>query len=90
MVRAELALREVRRDLILRKDFLLADTSMEVVLGMLFFPLSDTDMGLQRACLKELHNTETMTFDQHQVIKLICLLSLSTYRVYLAFLKVVC
>ena len=39
---------------------MLADTSTEVVLGMLFFPLSDVDMGLQRACLEELHNAEVM------------------------------
>ena len=29
-------------------------------LECLSFPLSDADMGLQRACLEELHNAETM------------------------------
>ncbi len=89
MVRAELTLREARRDLILGRDFLLANTSMEVVLGMLFFPFSNADMGLQRACLKELYNAKTMPFDQHQVIKLIRLSSLSVYQVRLVFLEVI-
>ena len=40
---------------------------MEMVLGMPFFPLSDADRGLQRACLKELHNAEVMSFGHHQV-----------------------
>lgn len=39
---------------------------MVVVLGMPFFPLSDADMGLQRACLEELHNAEAMPFGRHQ------------------------
>ena len=45
---------------------LLAGTSMEVVLGMLFLPLSNADMGLQRACLEELHNAVAMLFGRHQ------------------------
>lgn len=36
-----------------------------VVLGMFFLPLSDADMGLQRACLEELHNAEVMPLDHH-------------------------
>ena len=46
---------------------MLAGTSIEVVLGMPFLPLSDADMGLQRACLEELHNAEVMLFGHHQV-----------------------
>lgn len=65
MVKVELTLRKARRDLIFRGDFLLADTSMELVLRMLFFPLYNANIGLQRACLKELHNIKTMFFDQH-------------------------
>ena len=45
---------------------MLADTSMEVVLGMSFLLLSDADMGLRRASLEELHNAEAMPFDCHQ------------------------
>ena len=66
MVRAELASRQAGKDLILGRDILLADTSIEVVLGILFLPLSDADMGLQRACLEELHNAEAIPFGHHQ------------------------
>ena len=48
-------------------DFWLADTRMEVVLAMLFFLLSDTDIGLQRGCLEELYNAEAMPFGHYQV-----------------------
>lgn len=89
MVRAKLALRKAKRDLILEGDFILANTNMEVVLGMLIFLLSDVDMGLQRAYLKELHNVETMLFDRHQVIKFIRFSNLFAYRVCPAFLKAV-
>ena len=54
MVRADF----VWKDLILGGDFLLVDTSMEVVLGILFCPLSDANMDLQRPCLEELQKTE--------------------------------
>lgn len=40
-------------DLILRRDFVLADTSKKVVLGMPFLPFSDADVSLSRACLEE-------------------------------------
>lgn len=45
---------------------MLANTSIEVVLGMSFFPLSIVDIGLPRACLLELHNAEAMPIG-HQV-----------------------
>ena len=35
-------------------------TSMEVVRGIPFVPLSDADMGLQKSCLGESHNVEVM------------------------------
>lgn len=35
---------------------------MEVVLEIPYFPFSDVDMGIQRACSKELHNAEAMPF----------------------------
>ena len=39
---------------------------MDVVLGIPFFFLSDADMGLQKACLLELHNAEGMPFGRYQ------------------------
>ncbi len=41
---------------------MLADTSMEMVLGIPFLPLSDADMGLQRAFLVESQTAEAMPF----------------------------
>ena len=58
MFRADFVSRQARKDLILGGDFVLVDTSMEVVLGILFCPLSDANMDLQRPCLEELHKTE--------------------------------
>lgn len=40
----------------------MADTSMEVVLRIPFFPLFDVDIGIQRVCVKELYNMEAMSF----------------------------
>lgn len=54
--------------MILGKDFVLADTSIEVILGMFFFLFSNTDMGLQRAYLKELYNIEIMSFSQYEEV----------------------
>ncbi len=47
---------------------MLADTSMEVVLGVHFLlpPPPDADIGLQRACLDKLLNAEAMPFGHYQ------------------------
>lgn len=49
-------------DLILRKNFVLANTNKKVVLRIAFFPFLDADISLQRACLEELYTIKAMFF----------------------------
>lgn len=53
MVRARLTLRKARIDLMFEEDLMLADTSIEMIIGMYFFPFSDAEFELQRACLEK-------------------------------------
>lgn len=44
----------------------MVDTSIEVVLGMPSFILSDADIWVEEASLEELHNAEAILFGRHQ------------------------
>lgn len=46
---------------------MLADTNIEMVLGMLFLPFFNMDRDLQRACLKKLYNAEVISISHYQM-----------------------
>lgn len=45
--------------MILERDFLLTNTNIKIVLGILFFPLFNMDISLQNAYLVELNNAKS-------------------------------
>ena len=65
MIKAKFPSKEARIGLCLRKVLLLADTSIKVVLEMLFFLLSDANMGKQQGCLEMLTNAMAICLGRH-------------------------